>query len=233
MIKSAIDIICDEAEREGREQIEAKRGKRKNVNQKIPVKKCARLDSEPLFLSQLKTEKVDPNVITTNGFFSITYVNQKDKRYKKNKPYIFGQDIIRARFTFATWGHFERVANLIPELKWIMKWCTPKITPKLFGLAKTHCGSTFIITVDWEAYAEHLRKRIIEELGHVPDKEKEREAWEAWETPFLGHDARTDHITQVKTQELVMNRKDKNYYLEEIAKIDAEYIGKADSNEDN
>ena len=72
MIKSAIDIICDEAKREGREQIETKRGKRKNVNQKISVKKCVRLDSEPLFLSQLKTEEVDSNIITTNGFFSIT-----------------------------------------------------------------------------------------------------------------------------------------------------------------
>lgn len=232
MIKSAIDIICDEAKREGKEQDDAKRFKRKNIKEKTNVKKSVRLDSEPIFLSQLKAETLDPNIVVTNGFFSLTCVNDKDRRCVKGKPYIFGQDIIRARFTFASWGHFERVVNIIPELKWIMQWCTPKITPKLFALAKAHRGSTFIITVDWEAYANHIRERI-KEMGRVPDKEKDREAWEANLTPLIGRDVVADDISWAKAREIFANRHDKNYYLEKISKIDAEYVGGKNDDKDN
>lgn len=159
--KSKIEAghACDETYKKAGIKLDRERFGRdgsyaKNGGEPIGINKLIRLDALPVLFDDIK--KRDPNILTTNGLYSISYQAPNSPKYRKGKPFLIGQDLVRGCFCFSSPGHLIEVAKKIPEFAWLLKWTN--FDMRLFALAKTHCGVTFRFTVDWVRYADEVFK---------------------------------------------------------------------------
>jgi len=95
-------------------------------------------------------QNLDPKLRVTKGIYMIKYVPKTDKRYKKGRPWVIGQDLIHMGIYVGGPRHWNYLCDKIPELNWIRRNST--LTDEWFDVAAQHPGMSFWFCVDWPRY---------------------------------------------------------------------------------
>lgn len=220
--KHPIKIICEEAIRENAEM--KNRGSKFNgqyLGDTREAKLIKNLDFQPFFVKHvvdLRDRPVsletftnfDDNVRTTAGYYILMYVPTTSKRYVKGKPFVIGQDLIRMRVTVSGPKHFRCLAERIPELGWMQRWC-PQLKSDLFGIAKMHPGMSFYFSPDWIAYADHITKQAEAEGIDIDHK------------PFVVYQCTEKRKEEIEATHKMSAKKTKEDYKSVLDEVDAQF----------
>ena len=147
----------------GTRHLPLKRGKNKpkNVPVSLAFNKVVSLSENPIVID-LNTGLLTPDVRTTNGFYTITYNPPGSPKYVKDKPFTFGQDMVRGRFCVSGIRHLLALCDRIPEFAFILKWSY--FHEGLLAMAKKHPGIPFPFNFKWVEYGEMIEKKA-EQMG--------------------------------------------------------------------
>lgn len=108
-------------------------------------------------------QNLDPNLRVTKGMYMIKYIPKTDKRYKKGRPWMIGQDLIRMGIRVAGPRHFHYLCDRIPELNWLRH--NTFYSDELFDIAAMQPGISFWFAIDWVGYAKKLSVQKGPEFG--------------------------------------------------------------------
>jgi hypothetical protein len=115
--------------------------------------------------------------------YCIKYIPSTDKRRKKGRPWMIGQDMIRFKCYVSGKTHWRELCKRVPELDWIRR--NSFFNERLFDLAAIHPGVTFWFSVDWITYEDKLQKQVKDKFGmylkpfvaHVISQEEYEKNW--------------------------------------------------------
>lgn len=142
--------------------------KRKDVPISVHLNKVVSLREEPVVID-LNSGLLPTDIRTTNGFYTITYNPIGSPKYVKDKPYTFGQDMVRGRFCVSGVRHLRALSKRIPEFAFILKWSY--FDEGLFAVAKKHPGIPFPFNFKWAEYGTMIEKKAEEkgiDIDHKP-----------------------------------------------------------------
>ena len=106
---------------------------------------------------------MDQNLRVTKGLYMIKYIPKTDKRRKKGRPWMIGQDLIHMGIYISGWRHWNYLCDRIPELDWLRRNST--LTKGMFDFAAMQPGMSFWFTVQWVEYAEKIKAQPGPEFG--------------------------------------------------------------------
>lgn len=176
MIRSVVQKVKEQASLEASLEprgtrlrpVRRRSNKRKDVPISVHLNKVVALSEEPIVVD-LNSGLLRTDVRTTNGFYTITYNPIGSPKYVKDKPYTFGQDMVKGRFCVSGSRHLRALSKRIPEFAFILKWSN--YDEGLFGLAKKHPGIPFPFNLNWVQYGDMIEKKAEEkgiDIDHKP-----------------------------------------------------------------
>lgn len=112
------------------------------------------IDLRDLRVTESKMQSMDKNLRVTKGLYMIKYIPKSSKKYKKGRPWVIGQDLIRMGIYVSGWTHWNYLCDRIPELDWLRRNST--LTKKMFDYAAMQPGMSFWFTIDWPRYVAKL-----------------------------------------------------------------------------
>lgn len=114
----------------------------------LAYKLILNLDEIPVTKRMIKN--LNPKLRVTKGIYMIKYVPKTDKRYKKGRPWVIGQDLIHMGIYVSGPKHWNSLCDKIPELNWIRRNST--LTDEWFDTVARYPGMSFWFCIDWPRY---------------------------------------------------------------------------------
>ena len=152
----------------------------------------------------------DPNVISTQGLYTIRYIPTTQRGSNKAKPFQIGQDLIRWRIMCSGPAHWKCLAKRIPELGWLDRNTT--LTRDMFAMAKRHPSMAFFFTIKWDEYSKKIIKKA-EEMGVDIDNK-----------PFVAYKCSQQDFKEKYSKKHLAEKKQFYHYMKEINEAEKESI---------
>ena len=171
------------------------------------------LNDEPVIWRE--TESLDENVRTTYGKYAITYLPERNdaRMGKRTFPFRISQDLLHANLSVVSSGHFNKLADKIPELNWLRR--NSFYNDELFHVASVNPGIPIRFDVDVIRYSGMIEKKLRERFGLYLSEA----------TTLGSFKCALDKASKLSYNKFIVPAPGKDKYFKEFEEVDNEYLG--------